>query len=106
MRLVPGMRRLFRIDRGRAGVERAVDDELHFHFDMTMGALVQQGMTTDEARKETERRFGNFERTRQRLATIGRARADQERRAAWWSAFAQDLRYALRGLRLKPGFTA
>src|SRR5215475_1300891 len=101
-----GIRRLLHITLNRAGIERAVDDELRFHFEMTMRELVKQGMTPDEARNETERRFGNLERTRQRLATIDRARSDRERRAAWWSAFAQDLRYALRGLRLKPGFTA
>ena len=61
-------------------------------------------MTPDDARREAERRFGDVQRTRDRLATIDRALADQERRAEWWSAFAQDLRYALRGLRLKPGF--
>ena len=51
-------------------------------------------------------RFGDVQRTRERLADIDRARAGNERRAEWWSAFAQDLRYALRGLRRKPGFAA
>jgi predicted permease len=104
MSRIPGIRRLLRVNRGRAGVERAVDDELRFHFEMTMGELMKQGMTPDDARTETERRFGDLARTRQRLTTIDRARAEQERRAEWWSAFVQDLRYALRGLRLKPGF--
>src|SRR5262245_49059685 len=104
MARIPGIRRLLRLTFNRAGVERAVDDELRFHFDMTMRELMTQGMTPDEARRETERRFGDVARTRQRLATIDLARADQERRAEWWSAFVQDLRYALRGLRLKPGF--
>ncbi len=45
-----------------------------------------------------------LQRTRERLTTIDRARVGQERRAEWWSAFAQDFRYALRGLRLKPWF--
>jgi putative ABC transport system permease protein len=104
MNRMTGIRRLLRLTLNRAGVERAVDDELRFHFEMTMRELMKQGMTPDDARSETERRFGNVERTRQRLATIDRARVDHERRAEWWSAFAQDLRYALRGLRLKPGF--
>jgi predicted permease len=101
-----GVRRLLRITRNRAGIERAVDDELHFHFDMTMRELMANGMTPDGARKETERRFGDVQRTRERLATIDRSLAGQERRAEWWSAFTQDARYALRGLRLKPGFAA
>jgi predicted permease len=93
-----------RLDRGARGVERAVSDELQFHFDMTMRELMARGMNRDEARKEAERRFGDVQRTRERLETIDRARVEQEARAEWWSAFAQDLRYALRGLRLKPGF--
>src|SRR6185503_6806461 len=104
MRRIPGLRRLMRLDRGVAGITRAVDDELRFHFEMTVKDLMNSGMNPDDARREAERRFGDIPRTRQRLAEIDRARLDQQRRAEWWSAFAQDLRYALRGLRLKPGF--
>ena len=100
----PGIKRLLTITRGRAGVGRAVYDDLQFHFDMTMRDLMADGMSSDEARAEAERRFGDVQRTRKRLATIDRARAGKERRAEWWSAFAQDFRYALRGLRMKPGF--
>ncbi len=100
----PGIRRLLTITRDHAGIERAVNDELQFHFEMTMRELMTNGFTPDEARREAERRFGDVQRTRERLATIDRQRAGQERRAEWWSAVAQDLRYALRGLRLKPGF--
>ena len=98
--------RLFRVDRGADGVTRAVDDELQFHFEMTMEELVASGMNRDEARREAERRFGDVTRTRERLTEIDRERVGQERRAEWWSAVAQDFRYALRGLRLKPGFAA
>ena len=104
MNRFPGLKRLMRVERDRAGVERAVDDELQFHFDMTMRDLMAKGMNPDDARRETERRFGDVQRTRERLATIDRARAGRERRVEWWSGFAQDFRYAARGLRLKPGF--
>jgi hypothetical protein len=104
MNRIPGLKRLMHVDRDRAGVDRAVNDELEFHFDMTVRDLVKNGMTPDEARREAQRRFGDVERTRDRLATIDRSRTSQEQRAEWWAAFAQDLRYALRGLRLKPGF--
>ena len=66
------------------------NDELQFHFDMTMRELMASGMTPDDARKEAERRFGDVQRTRERLATIDRSRVGRERRAEWWSAFAQD----------------
>jgi predicted permease len=98
------IRRLLHIHRGGAGVDRAVNEELQFHFEMTLRELMAKGMNEDEARNEAARRFGDVQRTRERLATIDRSRVGQERRAEWWSAFAQDTRYALRGLRLKPGF--
>jgi predicted permease len=101
---MPGIRRLLHIVRGRASIDRAVDDELRFHFDMTVRDLMNDGMNSDDAHREAERRFGDVERTRARLARIDRGQADQQRRAEWWNAFAQDLRYALRGLRLKPAF--
>ncbi|MGH9889560.1 MAG: ABC transporter permease, partial [bacterium] len=65
---------------------------------------MSNGMTPDDARREAERRFGDVEHTRERLATIDRAFAGQERRTEWWNAFRQDVRYAIRGFRLKPGF--
>ena len=82
MTRMTGIKRFLRITRNRAGIERAVDDELFFHFDMTMRELMANGMTPDEARKETERRFGDVQRTRERLATIDRSLAGQARRAA------------------------
>jgi putative ABC transport system permease protein len=104
MTRVPGLKRILRIERDRAGVERAVDDELQFHFEMTMRELMNNGLTPDEARHEATRRFGDVQRTRERLTTIDRSRVGRERRNEWWNAFAQDLRYAVRGLRLKPSF--
>ena len=104
MTRIPGLKRLVHVDRDRAGVDRAVNDELEFHFDMTVRDLVKNGMTPDNARREARRRFGDVEQTRERLTTIDRSRTGQERRAEWWSVLGQDLRYALRGLRLKPGF--
>jgi predicted permease len=95
---------MLRIDRGGTSVQRAVDDELQFHFEMTIKELIMSGSTPEEARRETERRFGDVQRTRERLATIDRARLGHEQRAEWWSGFIQDLKYAVRGLRLKPGF--
>jgi predicted permease len=106
MTRIPGLRRLMRLDRSAAGVQRAVDDELQFHFDMTMRELIAGGMSPDEAQCEVRRRFGDVQTTRARLTTIDRDRVGRERRAEWWSALAQDLRYAVRGLRLKPGFAA
>ncbi len=101
---IDGIRRLLHIQRDGAGVDRAVDEELQFHFDMTMRELMNSGMSPDDAKREASRRFGDVEGARERLSRIDRSRLGRERRTEWWSAFAQDLRYALRGLRLKPAF--
>ena len=97
-----GIRRLLHITRNRAGIKRAVDDELRFHLDMTMRELMKQGMTPDAARGEAQRRFGDVDAHRRRMTTIDRAKL----RAEWWDGVLQDLRYASRGMRLKPGFAA
>ena len=99
-----GLRKFFRLDRA-ADVDRAVNDELAFHFEQKVRELMDRGMPEPEAKLEAERKFGDVERTRARLAAIDRERVGGVRRAEWWSGFAQDLRYAARGLRLKPVFT-
>jgi hypothetical protein len=99
-----GIRRLLHIQRDGASIDRAVDDELQFHFDMTVRELMAGGMNSNDAQREAERRFGDVQRTRERLTTIDRSRVGRDRRVEWWSAFAQDTRYALRGLRTKPWF--
>ena len=83
MSRVPGLKRILRIERDGAGVERAVDDELQFHFEMTMRELMSSGMTPDEARREATRRFGDVQRTRERLTTTDRSRLGRERRTEW-----------------------
>ena len=99
-----GLRRFFRLDRP-ADVDRAIKDELAFHFDSKVRELMERGMSEQSAREEAERRFGDVGVTSRVLSAIDKARVGDERRSQWWQGFRQDLRYALRGLRLKPGFT-
>jgi len=70
MKRIAGIRRLLNIQRNRAGIERAVDDELRFHFEMTMRDLMAKGMNSGDARQEAERRFGDVQRARKTLASI------------------------------------
>lgn len=101
----PKLRRLFRLDLGHADVERGIDDELQFHFDMTWKELMSQGLREEEARREAARRFGDVNAARESIAALDRQRITHERRAEWWRNVAQDLRYAVRGMRLNPAFT-
>jgi predicted permease len=103
---IPGLRRLLRIDRGTTTVDRDLDDELRFHFDMSVEELVRRGMTADQARREAARRFGDVDLYRENLRGIDTDRARHRRRVEVWSTVAQDVRYALRGLRMNPGLAA
>ncbi len=98
----PGIRRIFRLDRG--DVERNVDDELQFHFDAKLADLARRGLSPTEARAEAERQFGDVAGTRRRLASIDRSREGREQRLEWFGNIVQDARFAARGLRLRPGF--
>ena len=83
-----------------------VDQEIAFHFDMTVRDLMAKGMSEEEAKREATRRFGDVEATRARLRSIDQGRVEQQRRAEWFDALRQDIRYAWRGLRASRGFTA
>ncbi|MES2305718.1 MAG: ADOP family duplicated permease [Gemmatimonadota bacterium] len=105
MTSLPHVRRFLRVDRGSVDVPGGVADELDFHFAMTIDELMAKGMSRELATREAHRRFGDLEMTRRGLQHIDQERVSNERRARWWSGMTQDLRYALRGLRLSPGFT-
>lgn len=100
-----GVRRLFQHEASPARVDREIDDELRFHFDMTVAELRAAGRSAEDARAEAARRFGDYTGTRRMLRDIDRARVVQVRRSAWLSALWQDARYAARGLRTQPAFT-
>jgi putative ABC transport system permease protein len=85
----------FLLSRVRSG---DLDAELQFHIEQSIQAKIADGIKPEEARRTTLIEFGGFERTREQC---------HEQRPGWWMATVlQDLRYALRGFRRNPLFTA
>ena len=96
MRWLSKLRRRARLIVDRAGVEREMRDEMHFHLQMEAEELTRFGADRGEALRLARRRFG------------GVARYEDEARDArggrWLEQVRQDTRYALRVLGRGRGY--
>ncbi len=92
-------RSVFRVD-----ADREVADELAFHLEMRTRELEAQGWTSEAARREALRHFGDLDRLREECAAIGRRRDRRRSLRMIAGDFGTDVRYALRQLRTAPGF--
>jgi putative ABC transport system permease protein len=100
-------RRFFRLAvRRQALTEQDIDAEIAFHIESRVAQLMARGMSPDAARAEAQRRFGNVELARHSLTTSAASRETRMEIREFLSNGAQDFRYAARGMRKSPGFTA
>jgi predicted permease len=88
------LRALFRRD----AMERELDDELRFHIERETEKYVQAGMPLEEAQRKARIAFGGVAQFKEETR--------EARGIAVIETIGQDLRYGLRGLRMKPAFTA
>lgn len=81
----------------RRRLEAEMDEEMRFHLEMEEDALVEQGLTREEARVAARRRFGRVDSLKER--------ARDQRVGFWAEQLRVDLVQALRSLRHAWGFS-
>src|SRR5690242_9900504 len=89
----------------RPSIDADLDDEIRFHLDERIAALIASGMAPDDARRAADEEFGDRQAVRQRLREIdGRIHASR-RHAERWQMWRHDLAYSARSLRRMPGIS-
>src|SRR5215472_17850995 len=81
----------------RKEMDEQLEKELGFHLEQHTADLIAQGYTPDEARRQARLSLGG-------LAQVEEA-CREARETRWLEDLLQDLRYAIRTLWHKPGFT-
>ena len=99
-------RKLFHHDATRRTVQRDVDDEMRFHLEQRVDDLVARGMSPDDARDLALREFGDVKAARAELASMDRRRVRKWAASEWLATVGQDIKFAARSLRRRPGFAA
>ncbi|HLL70414.1 MAG TPA: ABC transporter permease, partial [Pyrinomonadaceae bacterium] len=90
------MSRVRALRRGEA-IHHEIDEEVRFHVEMRTEENMRRGMTPEEARRDAERRFGQLARIKELGYEV--------RGGGWLESCWQDIRYGVRMLGRKPGFT-
>src|SRR4051812_17587809 len=99
-------RRLFHYpDRDTKDIRDDVSDEVEFHLEMRTRDLVQEGLSSADARAQTLREFGRVDRGTDALVQLSDQREQQRRIGRFAAELKQDAKSGVRLLAHSPTFT-
>jgi putative ABC transport system permease protein len=99
------VKRVFRLSAIRSDPPRDVGDEIRFHLDMRTREFIEQGMSPADARRAAEDAFGDVHEVEEECTKLRLDRDRQRDRRETVRSIGQDIRFAARTLRKRPGFT-
>ena len=85
-------------------IRRDVEDELQLQIDLRTEALEREGWTSEAARAEARRRFGDLEDATRYCAEVDGRGERRRRLSGWLSEVRQDAGHTFRILRRTPAF--
>jgi predicted permease len=100
------VRRVFRLPFNKSRLARDIDDEIGFHLQSRIDALIASGMTPEQARATAAAQFGDLAPVRHDMLALDQQREAGARRANLFAELRQDVAFGLRTLRRSAGVTA
>jgi len=88
----------------RVPIEQEVNEELSHHLELRTKELIERGVDPIAAREQARRRIEDA-RVAAQLTRLGRQRNEAWARRDWLGELRQDLAFAFRQCRMKPGFS-
>lgn len=100
------MRSIFRLAGREPRVDDEIREELESHLAFKIDALMQSGMSREDAESEARRQLGSMTDAVRQTRAQAVAHRRRRRVGEWWASWVLDLRLVLRSLRRAPGYTA